>query len=59
VRLVVGAMLQIGEGKMSLEEFEKGIREKQRFRLALSAPAHGLYLNHVRYDYIPERQDLN
>ena len=43
---------------MSLEEFEK-TSEKQRFRLALSAPAHGLYLNHVRYDYIPERQDLN
>jgi tRNA pseudouridine38-40 synthase len=52
VRLVVGAMLQIGESKMSLEEFEAGIREKRRFQRALSAPAHGLYLTSVIYPYI-------
>lgn len=52
VRLVVGAMLQIGESKMSLEEFEQGIREKRRFQRALSAPAHGLYLTSVVYPYI-------
>jgi tRNA pseudouridine38-40 synthase len=52
VRLVVGAMIQIGKGKMTLEEFESGIREKRRFRLALSAPAHGLYLCRVEYPYL-------
>lgn len=49
VRLVVGAMFQIGEGRMTLEEFEKGIREKSRFGKALSAPAHGLFLSSVLY----------
>lgn len=52
VRLVVGAMLQIGEGRMSLEEFEQGIIEGKRFKLALSAPAHGLFLTGVQYPFV-------
>lgn len=55
VRLVVGAMIQIGTGRMTLEAFETGIREKKRFRLALSAPAHGLYLCRVVYPYIEDK----
>ncbi len=52
VRLIVGAMFQIGEGRMTLEEFDEGIREKKRFGKALSAPAHGLFLSAVQYPYI-------
>jgi len=52
VRLIVGAMMQLGEGKMTLEEFELAIQEKRRFKLALSAPGHGLYLTKVKYDFI-------
>jgi tRNA pseudouridine38-40 synthase len=49
VRLIVGAMFQIGEGRMTLEEFNEGIKNKKRFDKALSAPAHGLFLSSVLY----------
>jgi len=49
VRLVVGAMMQVARGKMSLEDFEDGINKGERLKLALSAPAHGLYLVSVQY----------
>ncbi len=52
VRLIVGAMIQIGKHKMTLEEFDEGIQSKQRFKYALSAPAHGLFLIRVEYPYI-------
>lgn len=52
VRLIVGAMIQIGKHKMTLEEFDAGIKNKERFKYALSAPAHGLFLIRVDYPYI-------
>ena len=52
VRLIVGAMIQIGKHKMTLEEFDTGIKNKERFKYALSAPAHGLFLIRVDYPYI-------
>lgn len=52
VRLIVGAMIQIGKHKMTLAEFDEGIKNKQRFKYALSAPAHGLFLIRVEYPYI-------
>jgi len=52
VRLIVGAMIQIGKHKMTLAEFDAGISNKERFKFALSAPAHGLFLIRVDYDYI-------
>lgn len=51
VRLIVGAMLQIGEERMTLQEFEKGIQEGKRFKYALSAPAHALFLTKVEYPF--------
>lgn len=52
VRLAVGAMLQVARGKMTLETFETGIRNGTRLKLAVSAPAHGLYLIKVEYPYV-------
>lgn len=52
VRLIVGAMLQIGEERMTLQEFEKGIQEGKRFKYALSAPAHALFLTKVEYPFL-------
>lgn len=54
VRLIVGAMLRIGEGKMTLEIFEQGIADKKRFRYAFSAPPEGLFLVAVKYPYIED-----
>ncbi len=52
VRLIVGALMQIGEHKLSLDEFEEGIKSGRRFKSAFSAPAEGLFLTAVKYDYI-------
>lgn len=49
VRLIAGAMFQLGEGRMRLEEFDEGIKNKKRFTKALSTPAHGLFLSSVLY----------
>ena len=49
VRSIVGTMLDIGQGKTSLEEFEDIIRSKDRTRAGRSVPAHGLYLTRVEY----------
>ncbi len=38
--------------RMTLEEFESGIQRGERLKLALSAPAHGLYLIAVKYPYV-------
>lgn len=54
VRLIVGAMFQLGKHKMTLEEFDAGIGRGERFKYALSAPAHGLFLVKVEYPYISE-----
>lgn len=57
VRLIVGAMIQIGKHKMTLEEFDAGIKKGERFKYALSAPAHGLFLTEVHYPYIERDQE--
>lgn len=47
VRGLVGTMLQVGRGKLSVEEFA-GVLEKKNNRLAdFSAPGHGLFLHRV------------
>lgn len=52
VRLIVGAMIQIGKHKITLHEFDEGIKKGERFKYALSAPAHGLFLTEVHYPFI-------
>jgi tRNA pseudouridine38-40 synthase len=52
VRAIVGTMINIGLGKINIEDFEKIIDSKDRSQAGFSAPAHGLYLTHIEYDYI-------
>lgn len=52
VRLTVGAMLMIGEGKISLEEFDKTMREAGTFKYIRAAPPQGLYLVDIKYPYL-------
>ncbi len=49
VRLLVGACLQIGLGKMSLQELQKAMDKQTRLPRAWSVPAEGLYLTSVKY----------
>lgn len=49
VRSIVGTLLQIGKGKMTLEEFKIVIDNKNRSDAGMSVPAHALYLSHIQY----------
>jgi tRNA pseudouridine38-40 synthase len=49
VRAIVGTMVQVGNGKMTLKEFEDVILAKDRSRAGTSAPAKGLFLVEIEY----------
>ncbi len=49
VRAITGTMLDIGFGKVSIEEFRKIIELKDRSKAGNSAPAHGLFLTGIEY----------
>ena len=52
VRAIVGTLLEVGRGKLSLSGFREVIEAKDRGRAGTSAPGHALYLVNVEY---PER----
>jgi tRNA pseudouridine38-40 synthase len=49
VRAITGTLLDVGKGKISLEEFNRIIEKKDRSFASGSAPAQGLYLAKVVY----------
>lgn len=49
VRAIVGTLFDIGRGKLTLEEFNAIIADKNRSSAGISAPAHALYLTHIIY----------
>lgn len=49
VRAIVGTLLEVGRGKMSVAEFCEVIEAKNRGRAGTSVPADGLYLVDVIY----------
>ncbi len=52
VRAIVGTMINVGIGKISLSDFQKIIESKNRSEAGFSVPAHGLYLTKIEYDYL-------
>ena len=52
VRAIVGTMINIGLEKVSLPEFESILKSKDRKKAGFSAPAEGLYLTKVEYDFL-------
>ncbi len=49
VRAIVGTLLDVGKGKMTIDEFKEIIESKVRSNAGLSAHACGLYLTKVEY----------
>ena len=49
VRAIVGTLVEVGLGKISIQEFNDIIEQKNRSSAGASAPAHGLYLVDVQY----------
>jgi tRNA pseudouridine38-40 synthase len=54
VRAVVGTLLQVGMGKLTIEGFQKVIDNKDRKQAGSSAPANGLFLSRIDYPYIQD-----
>lgn len=52
VRAVTGTLLQVGNDSASIEDFRKIIESKDRTQAGPSVPAHGLFLEEVKYPYI-------
>lgn len=57
VRTIVGTMIEVGLGRMSVAEFEAIIQARDRRAAGRAAPANGLYLTEVGYppDVLAER----
>ena len=49
VRNIVGVLIEIGEGKRKSEDILKILKEEDRTKAGITAPACGLYLNDVFY----------
>lgn len=52
VRSIVGTLINIGQHKITLDDFESIIESKSRDKAGFSVPAHGLYLTKIEYDYL-------
>lgn len=51
VRAIVGTMVEIGKGKMQPADLHQIIQDKNRSSAGSSAPAHGLFLVDVGYNF--------
>lgn len=52
IRLIVGMCLNVARGKYPLEEVQAALAQQLPLKQAWSAPAHGLFLCDIKYDYI-------
>lgn len=55
VRAIVGTMINIGTGKIEVEELRNIIESKDRGKAGFSVPAHGLYLVKIEYPFLSEK----
>ena len=59
VRAIVGTLVEVGKGSMSVIEFEQIIQQKDRSAAASSAPTKGLFLTDVVYPETVYLQDFS
>ncbi len=53
VRAIVGTLVDVGRGKMSIEEFREVIDKKDRCAASTSMPGEALFLWKVTYPFLP------
>lgn len=51
VRAIVGTLVDVGLGKTTLDEFTNILESRDRKKAGSSAPAHGLFLTNIEYDF--------
>ena len=49
IRNIVGLLIDINDGKKTLEEIDSIFKSKDRCSLGVSVPGTGLYLNNIKY----------
>jgi tRNA pseudouridine38-40 synthase len=54
VRTIVGTLLDVGEGKISIDDFKTIIVGKSRREAGIAVPPQGLYLTDVKYPFLEE-----
>jgi len=52
IRIIVGKLLEIGAGRLTIGEFEELFISKNRAKIMNSAYPQGLYLSKIRYPYL-------
>lgn len=52
VRAIVGSLLEVGQGRRSLNNFRQLIESRDRNAAGYSVPAHALFLHEIRYPEI-------
>ena len=52
IRKIVGTVLMVGKGRISVDEFKDTVANKKDFRIHYLAPPNGLFLSKIRYPYI-------
>jgi tRNA pseudouridine38-40 synthase len=52
VRKIVGTLMLVGNGKVSIEEFYDVVSQQKEFKKTSLAPPQGLYLTHIKYPFI-------
>jgi len=52
VRRVVGVLLTIGRGTLSVDDFQHAMRTNSPLPVNDKAPADGLYLNRIAYPFL-------
>lgn len=52
VRKIVGTILMVGKGKLTIDEFKETVSEKKDFRIHHLAPPNGLFLSKIKYPYL-------
>jgi tRNA pseudouridine38-40 synthase len=58
VRLIMGLLVQVGRGQMTPDEFTGIWQNRQRQKVKYAAPAQGLCLLRVGYDFFPFPADI-
>jgi tRNA pseudouridine38-40 synthase len=62
IRIIVGRLLEIGTGRMTVAAFEAHLRDRQTPRIITGAHPQGLYLSKIVYPYLdlePSREWLS
>jgi tRNA pseudouridine38-40 synthase len=49
VRAIVGTLVEVGRGKIDLDDFKNIIQKKDRCSAGFSVPAHGLFITNIEY----------